>query len=97
MGKVQISGTLITLDIFRCSVLVIVSKNEESIIKGLPELYKHNGWEDPDRTIELIKKDHCDEDDKDLCERGSVLRSQTHCANDQDFGVTENMAEHNTK
>lgn len=31
------------------------------------------------------------------CERGSVPRSQTHCANDQDFGVTENMAEHNTK
>jgi len=66
MEKVQISGTLITLDIFRCSVLVIVGKDEESIIDGLPDLYKHNEWEDPDRTIELIKKDHCDEDDKDL-------------------------------
>ena len=66
MEKVQISGTLITLDIFRCSVLVIVGKDEESIIDGLPDLYKHNGWEDPDRTIELIKKDHCDEDNEDL-------------------------------
>lgn len=66
MEKVQISGTLITLDIFRCSVLVIVGKDEESIIDGLPNLYKHNGWEDPDRTIKLIKKDHCDEDDQDI-------------------------------
>jgi hypothetical protein len=66
MEKVQISGTLITLDIFRCSVLVIVGKDEESIIEGLPDLYKHNGWENPDRTIELIKKDHCDGDNEDL-------------------------------
>ena len=66
MEKVQISGTLITLDIFRCSVLVIVGKDEESIIDGLPDLYKTLEIEDVDRTIKLIKKDHCDEDDKDL-------------------------------
>ena len=66
MEKVQISGVLITLDIFRCSVLVLVGKDEDSIIGGLPGLYKHNGWKDSNRTIELIKKDHCNEDDKDL-------------------------------
>ena len=66
MEKVHISGTLITLDIFRCSVLVIVGKDEESIIDGLPDLYKHNGWKDSDRIIELIKKDHCDGDNEDL-------------------------------
>ena len=66
MEKVQISGTLITLDIFRCSVIVLVGKDEESIIDGLPDLYKTLEIEDVDRTIKLIKKDHCDEDDKDL-------------------------------
>ena len=66
MEKVQISGTLITLDIFRCSVLVLVGKNEESIIDGLPDLYRNNGWDDVDRTISLIKEGYCDNDDKDL-------------------------------
>ncbi len=66
MEKVQISGILITLDIFKCSVLVLVGKDEDSIIEELPELYKYNGWKAPDRTIELIKKDHCDEDNEDL-------------------------------
>lgn len=66
MEKVQISGILITLDIFRCSVLVLVGKDEDSIIDGLPELYRNNGWKDSDRTIELIKKDHCDGDDQDI-------------------------------
>lgn len=64
MEKVQISGTLITLDIFRCSVLVLVGEDEDSIIEGLPDLYKNNGWKDPDSTIKLIRKDHCDEDDR---------------------------------
>ena len=66
MEKVQISGTLITLDIFRCSVLVLVGKDEDSIIEGLPNLYIHNGWKDSDRTIELIKRSHCDGDDQDI-------------------------------
>lgn len=66
MDKVQISGTLITLNIFRCSVLVIVGKDEESIIAGLPDLYNNNGWKDVDRVIKLIRKDHCDGDDLDL-------------------------------
>ena len=64
MEKVQISGTLITLDIFRCSVLVLVGEDEDSIIEGLPDLYKNNGWKDPDSTIKLIRKDHYDEDDR---------------------------------
>lgn len=66
MEKVQISGTLITLDIFRCSVLVIVGKDEESIIEGLPDLYKNNGWKDVDKAIRLIREDHCDGDELDL-------------------------------
>lgn len=72
MEKVQISGTLITLDIFKCSVLIIVGKDEESIIDGLPSLYKHNEWKDSDRTIELIKKDHCDGDDQDIYEGRTI-------------------------
>lgn len=72
MEKVQISGTLITLDIFKCSVLIIVGKDEESIIDGLPSLYKHNGWKDSNRTIELIKKDHCDGDDQDIYEGRTI-------------------------
>ncbi len=72
MEKVQISGTLITLDIFRCSVLVLVGKDEESIIAGLPDFYKNNGWEDSDRIIKLIRKDHCDEDNRDLYEGRTI-------------------------
>lgn len=63
MDKVQFSGTVITLDIFRCSVLVLVGKDEESIIKGLPDLFKENEWEDVDKSIDLIRKSHCEEDD----------------------------------
>ena len=66
MEKVQISGTVITLDIFRCSVVVLVGKDEKSIIDGLPDLYKTLEVEDVDRTIKLIKKDRCDEDEQDL-------------------------------
>ncbi len=45
MGRLKktqkaISATVINLDIFRCSVVVIVGPNNETLLKGLPKLFK---------------------------------------------------------
>ena len=58
MKKLEFSGVVIDLDIFRCSVLVLVGKDEETIQKGLPDLYKCNRWSgnDLENTKKLIAK-----------------------------------------
>ena len=58
INMVEISGTIITLDIFRCSVAVLVAPDKESVIKGVPKLYKK--WkvpkEDTEKEIKSIKE-----------------------------------------
>lgn len=66
MESSQITGVLVSLDIFRCSVLIVVGKDEETIIKGLPDVYKRKKWGSADGLISLIKEDHCEGDDAGL-------------------------------
>ena len=63
MRKSELSCTSITLDIFRCSVLILVGENEETIIDGLPDLFKENEWGGVEQTIKHIKENHIDNDD----------------------------------
>ena len=37
---IELLGTIIILDIFRCSVTILVGPTKKSIIDGLPKLYK---------------------------------------------------------
>lgn len=65
MKKLEFSGVVIDLDIFRCSVLILVGKDEETIQKGLPDLYKCNEWSNNDleNTKKLIAEVFKDNDD----------------------------------
>ena len=61
MKKLEVSGTLITLDMFRCSVIVLVAKDSDTVIKGLPDLWKANGWNRKELPgIKKLIRDACE-------------------------------------
>ena len=55
---IELSGTVITLDIFRCSIAVLVGPDKESILKGIPKLYKRwgSGKDVIEHSIKKVKE-----------------------------------------
>lgn len=64
MKKLEVSGTLITLDMFKCSVIVLAAKSADTVIKGLSDLWKANEWNTKDLPeIKKLIKGACDNHD----------------------------------
>ena len=67
MKKDEFSGTVITLDIFRCSVIIFVGKDEDTILKGLPGYWKNQEWETKDlKRVKGLLKDVFGDKDNDI-------------------------------
>lgn len=71
----EISGTIINLNIFRCSVVILVAPDKDSMLKGLPKLYKKWGCskENLEKDLDIIR-DALDTDKEDIY-KGTTIKS----------------------